>query len=118
VVLVLVGITSLMVGTAKVKRMSSERQKAIELSQSIIEEEVSYINNNKLKFWSDIGELRGNVVEIDSCNNNDSNYSCYVKYGSDDDECDDKKCNLIFTVKWGDPQEELSVERFFLREGL
>lgn len=113
VILVLVGVVMLMVITAKAKRIASERQKAIELSQLMIEETVLYSKNNTLEFWETISV--GNEITTSVCNNF-SNYSCQIQYISSD--CDNKQCKLIFNITWEDDSQNLSVERLFSREGL
>lgn len=110
VVLVLTGIIVLVVSTAKVKRMTFERQKAVELSQLLIEDKVLEIKNNSAIFW-----------DGDKSNQSDKTYTGFDGYLYDveyeNGNCDTQKCNIIFTVKWGNTQE-LSVERLFLRKGI
>lgn len=113
VILVLVGVVMLMVVTAKAKRIASERQKAIELSQLMIEETVLYSKNKTLEFWEKVSG--GNEITTSVCSNF-SNYSCHIQYSSSD--CDKKKCKLIFNITWEEGSQTLSVERLFSREGL
>ena len=113
VILVLVGVVMLVVVTAKAKRLASERQKAIELSQLMIEETVLYSKNNTLEFWEKINE--GDEITTSVCSNF-SNYSCRIQYSSGD--CDITKCKLIFNITWEKDSQTLSVERLFSREGL
>lgn len=112
VILVLVGVVMLMVVTAKSKRIASERQKAIELSQLLIEDKVNYFKdeNNMLNFWNNISGL---TDESNIPRNGFSGYLYDVNY----DNCNSNSCNIIFTIKWGDSQT-LSVERVFSRKGL
>jgi len=112
VILVLVGVVMLMVVTAKAKRIASERQKAIELSQLLIEDKVNYFKdeNNMLSFWNNISGLTN---ESNRTRNGFPGYLYDVNY----DNCNSNSCNIIFAIKWGDSQT-LSVERLFSREGL
>lgn len=112
VILVLVGVVMLMVITAKSKRIASERQRAIELSQLLIEDKVDYFKdeNNMLSFWNNISGL------TDESNITRSGFSGYL-YDVNYDNCNSNSCNIIFTIKWGDSQT-LSVERVFSRKGL
>lgn len=114
IILVLVGVVMLMVVTAKSKRIASERQKAIELSQLMIEETVLYSRNNTLEFWE---KINGDVEITTNICDNFSNYLCSIQYSGGD--CDNKKCKLIFNIIWGEEgSQTLSVERLFSREGL
>jgi len=106
--LVLVGVMMLVASTTKAKTMASERQKATQLSQLLIENKVVEIKNDLLSFWSSVHEDETNLVEADF-----SGYLYDVKY----EDCNSNSCKIIFTVKWGDSQS-LSVERLFLRQGL
>ncbi len=106
--LVLVGVMMLVVGTAKAKIMASERQKAIQLSQLLIETKVVEVKNDMLTFWNSGHENKINQSEIGF-----DGYLYDVRYES----CDTYSCKIIFTVKWGDNQS-LSVERLFSRQGL
>jgi hypothetical protein len=109
VVLVLTGIVVLVVSTAKVKRMAFERQKAVELSQLLIEGKILETKNNV--FWSETTPYR---VDFGSTNPNFSDYTYDVGYSG----CNNiQTCNIIFTVRWGDSQK-LSVERLFSRQGI
>lgn len=107
--LVLVGVMMLVVSTAKAKMAASERQKAIQLSQLLIENKVVEIKNDPLVFWNALNH--NNVT--DQTNVDFTGYLYDVEYS----DCDSKSCKIIFTVKWGDSQN-LSVERLFLRQGL
>lgn len=112
VVLVLTGVVVLVVSTAKIKRVTFERQKAVELSQLLIEKQILDIKNDTLGFWDG--------AKNNSINNQGSNIgSGFIDYNYDIvySDCNNQSCNVIFTVKWGDLQE-LSVERFFLRRGI
>ncbi|MFA6185251.1 MAG: hypothetical protein WCT51_00020 [Candidatus Shapirobacteria bacterium] len=111
VILVLVGVVMLMVVTAKAKRIASERQKAIELSQLLIEDKVNYFKdeNNILSFWN--APSHTNIT-----NQSNTDFSGY-SYDTTYDNCDNNSCKIIFTITWGDSQR-LSVERVFLRKGL
>ncbi|MDD2225093.1 MAG: hypothetical protein PHP97_02940 [Candidatus Shapirobacteria bacterium] len=120
VILVLVGVVMLMVVTAKAKRIASERQKAIELSQQMIENTVLYSKNNTLAFWQTVNNYAGTLIlpwyfDLNlGCQGNGGGYRCYTYC---DASCNDTQCKLIFKVRWGDSQI-LSVERLFSREGL
>jgi len=114
VILVLVGVVMLMVVTAKAKRIASERQKAIELSQLMIEETVLYSKNNTLDFWKKINGKE--TINTSACSDF-SDYLCSIQYGDVNECIADKQCKLIFKIIWGDSQN-LSVERVFLRKGL
>jgi hypothetical protein len=110
ITLVLTGVVVLIVSTAKLKRISLERQKAVELSQLLIEKKTLYIKENKSDFWDNISSLP------DEINSNDSNFPGYsydVVYSG----CNSTSCKVVFTVKWGDNQS-LSVEKFFSKQGI
>lgn len=106
--LVLVGVMMLVVSTTKAKIMTSERQKAIQLSQLLIENKVVEVKNDMLSFWNSEHVGGVGVTKTDF-----SGYLYDVEYS----DCDSDSCKIIFTVKWGDSQS-LSVERLFLRQGL
>lgn len=114
VILVLVGVVMLMVVTAKAKRIASERQKAIELSQLLIEDKVNYFKdeNNIISFWNSANGLN-NTTESNNTRSGFLGYSYDVKYL----DCNSNSCKIVFVVKWGNAQS-LSVERIFLRKGL
>ena len=115
VILVLVGVVMLMVVTAKAKRIALERQKAIELSQLLIEEKVNYFKdeNNMLSFW--------NAPSHDPVTNQPytgfNGYSYNITYPIDSCPGSGSSCKIVFTITWGDDQS-LSVERVFSRKGL
>jgi len=113
--LVLVGVMMLVVSTAKAKLMASERQKAIQLSQLLIENEVSKSKDNTLSFWSNVNISDGT---IESKNGVDfkADFNGYL-YDVEYENCGGNSCKIIFTVKWGNSQS-LAVERLFLRQGL
>ena len=106
IVLVLTGVVVLIVSTAKVKRIAFERQKAVELSQLLIEDEIATVKNNfnplpKDGEGSDINtEFSGYTYDV--------GYTCNVAITN---------CNAIFTVKWGNNQN-LTVERLFTKQGI
>jgi hypothetical protein len=109
-----VGVVMLMVVTAKAKRIASERQKAIELSQLLIEDKVNYFKdeNNILSFWNSANGLN-NTTESNNTRSGFLGYSYDVKYL----DCNSNSCKIVFVIKWGNAQS-LSVERVFLRKGL
>ncbi|MDD2483193.1 MAG: hypothetical protein PHE32_01630 [Candidatus Shapirobacteria bacterium] len=110
VVLVLTGIIVLVVNTAKVKRLAFERQKAVELSQLLIEYKILESKSDSFSFWN------GGSYGI---NNKDfgSDFSGYSYTINHDSGCNDQNCKITFTINWGDGQS-LSVERLFLRKGI
>lgn len=112
IVLVLTGVVVLVVSTASAKRKTAEREKAVELSQKLIEDKVLEIKKDPLNFWNGTKQNQTNQTDGDF-----NRYSYDVQYGDDSRVCNDKNCVVIFTVKWGDFQT-LSVERLFSREGL
>lgn len=108
ITLVLTGVIVLIVSTAKIKRISLERQRAVQLSQVLIEKETLYIKNNRQTFWD--GE-KSSVI-----NQSDSAFPDY-KYDMVPDSCTDTDCKIIFTINWGVGQS-LSVEKLFSRSGI
>lgn len=109
VMLVLTGVVILIVSTAKVKRLAFERQKAIELSQLLIDNKVLEIKNDPLGFWnvSHSGVPYPNESDPDF-----PNYFYNIGYSN----CNNQACDITFTITWGDNQA-LSVKRFFSRQG-
>jgi hypothetical protein len=99
----------LVVSTAKVKRMAFERQRAIELSQLLIENKISYIKNTPT-FWDNIGSL------TDQHSGSNSDFPSYL-YNIHYVNCNNTNCKMIFTVNWG-LNQSLSVERLFSKKGL
>lgn len=108
-VLVLTGVVTLVVSTARVKRMAFERQKAVELSQLLIEDKVLESKNNLSAFWG--GGYSSDSKPVSSF----GDFSGY-SYSIEANGCDTQKCNLIFNIEWAD--QSLSVERLFLRQGV
>jgi len=111
VVLVLTGVIVLVVSTAKVKRLAFERQKAIELSQLLIENKVLESKNDQINFWN------GGYSNDDKPVSDFGEFSGYQYTINSNPSCNDQSCNLTFTINWGDSQS-LSVERLFLRKGI
>lgn len=112
VVLVLTGVVALLITTSKVKRTSMERQKAIELSQTLIENQILTIKNDPAAFWGNAASL--NDMQSSSITNpNYPNYTYNIFYKN----CDDQRCTIRFDIKWGESQS-LSVERLFLKQGV
>lgn len=111
IVLVLTGVVVLVVSTAKVKRLAFERQKAIELSQKLIENKVSEIKSSQTVFWDNNKVNKSNQLYAGF-----DGYLYDVVYQNGN--CDNQKCNVIFTVKWEGVGQSLSVERLFLRKGI
>lgn len=108
--LVLTGVVVLIVSTTKIKRLSLEREKAVEVSQKIIDAEIKKSKDDPLVFWgaeksnvSNSTDFPGYIYEIE--------YDCTITGNSSDN------CNTTFTVNWGDNQT-LSVKRFFSRQGI
>lgn len=114
VILVLVGVVMLMVVTAKAKRIAWERQKAIELSQLLIDEGINYLKDedNSLNFWNSSSDLN-NTTGLTETRNDFPGYS----YNTSFLDCTSSSCRIVFTITWGDSQS-LSVERLFSRAGL
>lgn len=112
VILVLTGVVALVITTAKVKRMAAERQKAIELSETLIEKQILTVKNDPSTFWSNTTTLNG---QTDS-GNIDPDYPNYI-YDINYTNCNDLSCNVGFTIYWGESQS-LSVERLFSKQGL
>jgi len=109
--LVLVGVMMLVVGTAKAKMAASERQKAIQLSQLLIENKVVEIKNGFLVFWNA-------PSHNDTIGQTNVAFTGYFYDTTYDNSCNNNSsCKIIFTVRWGDSQS-LAVERLFLRQGL
>jgi hypothetical protein len=108
VVLVLTGVVILIVSTSKVKRITLERQKAVELSQILIEGEVKKTKDDPLAFWS---------LPKNDINDSADGYNYNIDYDCDISGSSDDNCNVVFTINWGDNQN-LSVKRFFLRKGI
>jgi len=109
--LVLTGVVTLVVTTAKVKRMTFERQKATELSQLLIEDKILESKNNFFDFWE------GNYGDDSKPVSSYGDFSGY-EYSIETDNCDNQKCNLKFEIRWSEGQQSLSVERLFLRQGI
>lgn len=114
VILVLVGVVMLMVVTAKAKRIAWERQKAIELSQLLIDEQVNYFKdeNNSLNFWNALS-----YSSTTGTNTDFPGYSYIIEYKDCNSGNFVGSCKFVFTITWGDSQS-LSVERVFSRKGL
>ncbi|MFA7676210.1 MAG: hypothetical protein WCY28_02255 [Candidatus Shapirobacteria bacterium] len=110
-VLVLTGVIILIVSTAKLKRISLERQKAIDLSQLLIEKKTLEIKENKKTFWDNATSLTNEVGVIEP---NFPEYNYDIDY---DGGCNALNCKIIFTVNWGNNQK-LSVEKFFSKGGI
>lgn len=115
VILVLVGVVMLVVITARAKRMASERQKAIELSQLLIEDRINFFKDkdSMLTFWNDASGL-DNTTETNKTRTDFPGYFYDVKYV----DCSSNSCKIVFVIKWEDSNQTLSVERFFSRTGL
>ncbi|MDD4784935.1 MAG: hypothetical protein PHH12_00550 [Candidatus Shapirobacteria bacterium] len=109
VILVLTGVVALVVNIAKVKRMTYERQKGVELSQLLIENKILESKNNLVAFWN------GGYSDDSKPVTDFGDFSGY-SYNIVADGCSSQKCNLIFNVQWAD--QSLSVERLFLRQGI
>lgn len=109
VVLVLTGVVTLVVNITKVKTMAYERQRAIELSQLLIEDKLLESKNNLLVFWN--GGYADDSKPVTAFGDFSGYSYSIVPY-----DCDRSKCNLVFTIEWAD--QSLSVERFFLRQGI
>ena len=114
VILVLVGVVMLMVITAKAKRIASERQKAIELSQLLIDDKVNYFKdeNNMLSFWNESNHNIENGTNLGF-----PGYSYTVDYKDCNNGIFVDSCKIVFTITWSESQS-LSVERVFSRKGL
>ena len=112
IVLVLTGVVILVVSTAKVKRLAFERQKAIELSQLLIENKVLESKNDQTTFWN------GGYSNDDKSVSDFGDFSGYQYSINPNPSCNNQSCNLIFTVKWEGVGKSLSVERLFLRKGI
>lgn len=110
ITLVLTGVVVLIVSTAKLKRISLERQKAVELSQLLIEKKTLYIKENRSIFWNGISSLSNEN------NSDDDNFPGYL-YDVVYDGCNITSCKVVFTIRWGDNQS-LSVEKFFSKQGI
>ncbi|HPT66318.1 MAG TPA: hypothetical protein PK257_03360 [Candidatus Woesebacteria bacterium] len=114
VVLVLTGVIVLVVSTAKVKRVAFERQKAVELSQLLIENKILESKNDPTAFWN--GGYSSDDKPVTDFGDDFDGYQYSIDPGLG---CTDKQsCNLIFTVKWEGIGQSLSVERLFLRKGI
>ena len=112
-VLVLTGVMVLIVSTAKIKRLSFERQKAVGLSQSLIEKKTLEIKEGKQIFWEGVSD---EIIENQQGSDVDPSFSGYV-YKTEYSGCGNASCKIIFTINWGDGQS-LSVEKFFSRGGI
>ena len=114
VILVLVGVVMLMVVTAKAKRIAWERQKAIELSQLLIDESVNLFKDEdySLNFWNNSIGLDG-TTGSNTTHDGFPGYLYHISYV----DCNSNSCKFVFTITWGDSQS-LSVERVFSRKGL
>jgi len=109
VVLVLTGVVVLIVSTAKIKTLSMERQKAVELSQLLMEAKTAEIRAS-FDFWNNppTGETQFvNYVDFDT------DYFYNISWV----DCNDNTCKAIFTVKWGNEQT-LTVEKLFSKTGI
>lgn len=112
VVLILTGLVVLAVNTAKVKRMVFERQKAVELSQKLIEVELQNIKTLTFNSWSKTNVTNKSADSLGFVDYKyDINYGCTINGNAND------FCNVIFKVNWGVGQS-LSVQRMFSRKGL
>ena len=114
VVLVLTGVIALVVSTTKLKKISLERQKAVELSQLLIDDQILKIKNDRPGFWD---EIKLNKLYQLGTNFGEefSSYEYNINYQNGN--CGTQECNIIFVINWGDGQS-LSVERFFTRKGI
>lgn len=112
VVLVLTGVIILVVSTAKVKRLAFERQKAVELSQLLIEYKILESKNDPSGFWND-GSYGINTKPVSDFGSDFSGYSYTINH---DIGCNNQSCKMIFTINWSD--QSLLVERFFSRKGI
>ena len=112
VILVLTGIVVLAVNTAKSRNATYQRQRAVELTQKLIEAEVKKAKDDPITFWNtqNRGSSSGYYPDMpDYAYNID--YVCNITGSSSDN------CNAVFTVNWGN-NESLSVQRFFSKKGL
>lgn len=113
VVLVLTGVVILMVNVASSKGKALERAKAFELSQILMENEVLRVRDIGSSFWD-------GTDRINKVGQTDVNFDGYlydVQYGDNGRVCDNKNCVIIFTVRWNNSSQSLSVERFFSKSG-
>lgn len=110
VVLVLTGVVVLMVSTAKMKRLSLERQKAVELSQRLIEDQTLNIKKDP-SFWSNLSSLTDKSGQTDP---NFPDYTYDVGYSG----CVDPNCKISFSINWGDSPTPLKVEKLYTRQGI
>ncbi len=111
VVLVLTGVVVLIVSTAKVKGLAFEREKAVQLSQKIIDAEVKKTKDDPSGFWTLPKD------DISSTDSDFPGYSYDVDYVCVITGISSDKCDVTFTVNWGDNQT-LSVKRLFSRQGI
>lgn len=111
-ILVLTGVIVLIVSTTKAKTLVSERKKATEFSQKKIENEIEFIKNNTLAFWSNPENTPNTQDSV-----NFPGYTSVITYNCTINGNANDNCNVIFTVNWGDNQT-LSVTRFFTRQGI
>lgn len=105
-VLVITGVVSLMVQSTGVKTDASQRKKATDVAQKVIEDLVDKKSNDRDNFWN-LTPTSG-VIE---------NYSYTVGYtGVTTGDCRDSvpwNCvSAIINIGWGDSQT-LIVQRFF-----
>ena len=112
ITLVLTGVVVLVVSTARVKRMAFERQKAIELSQLLIENKILESKNDQTVFWNGgYGDDSKPVTDF-------GDFSNYQYTIDPDPSCNNTSCNLTFTVRWEGADQSLSVSRLFLKKGI
>lgn len=121
VVLVLTGVAMLIVGTNRAKRESTEREKAIELSQKLVENTVLEIKNNSFVFWKKVNDLDGQTILNNKGSDLDTNFNDYL-YDIKYENCNIDSCNIVFNIKWeclsNICQKNLSVERLFSKLGI
>jgi len=119
VVLVLTGVAILVVNATKAKRISLEREKAVELSQILIENKVLEIKNNSFIFWNGASDLDGQVISNNNGSNINSKFTDYL-YDVEYKNCNSESCNIVFIVRWNCLSgvcQNLLVERLFSKLG-
>ena len=115
IVLVLTGVVVLVVSTAKIKRINSQRQKAVELSQLLIEDKISEIKDDPSTFWN---SAEDHVFNSENAGNFGEDFVGYT-YVLEQKNCNDhNSCDIIFNISWEDGTQSLSVKRLFLKNGI
>lgn len=110
-VLVITGVVSLMVQSTGLKTDASQREKATEVAQKVIEELVDKKNNERDSFWV-LNEVSGATFPEIKNYTYDVGYSRAIGIGCSDLPSPATCVYAVINIGWGDSQT-LTVQRFF-----